>query len=114
MAISEADALQILPLAVAKSELRIPPYSPPPTPTDPTEAAEEAEEAAREAAHDSFLSGQIRSAVEFVMESTGADLAELPTMRPSIVSAVRTMYDGRHEITRDAAHNVWMQPFRSY
>ena len=65
-------------------------------------------------AHDTLLSEQIHSAANFVSKSTGAELADLPALRPAIVAAVRRLYDGLHEVTPNAAHNAWMAPYRSF
>ena len=91
--LTQAEALTLVDLAAIKRELRIP---------------------ENETSHDKLLSEQIFSAANFVQESTGADLTDLAVLRPAIVSAVRSQYDGGAEIGPDAAHNSWMAPFRSY
>ena len=102
-----------------KQELRItPPPIPGPPPTDPVALAEYElrikNETATYAAHDALLTAQIVSAVNYVMAATGADLAALPAMRAAIVAATRALYDGGQEIKETAAHNAWLEPFRSY
>ena len=106
--LTQSEALGIVDLAAIKSELRIPGFT---IPADPTAAA--AAKAA-EKEHDDLLSGQIHDAANFVQESTGAALADLPALRPAIIATVRRLYDGLQEVTPNAAHNAWMAPFRSY
>ena len=91
--ITEENALLILPLATMKDELRIP--------VDITE-------------HDSLLARQITDATNFIATSTGVALADLPALRPAIVSAVRELYDGYRELSPIASTYGWMAPFRSY
>ena len=93
MTITLAQALTIVPLASIKAELRI----------RPTEVSQ-----------DELLSEQIHSAANFVSESTGRGAADLAVVRPAIVSAVRTLYDGGKVIGPNAAFNALMDPFRSY
>ena len=92
MAVSQAEALSIVSVALMKTELRIP---------------------ATETEHDALLTGQIHSAANYVMKSTGADLAGLPRLRPAIVSAVRSQYDGNRELSPDSATYAWMEPYRA-
>ena len=89
--ITPAEALTILPLALIKDELRIP---------------------SAETSHDILLTSQIVSAVSFVSQSTDVALADLPALRPAIVAAVRSQYDGGQEIRETAAAYAWMAPFR--
>ena len=89
--ITESEALAVVGLAHMKDELRIP---------------------STETSHDDLLTHQITDATNFVSTTTGAALADLP--RPAIVAIVRQLYDGLHEVTPNAAHNAWMQPFKSY
>ena len=89
--ITETDALAVLPLATMKLELRIDASI-----TD----------------HDALITSQIVAAVSFAAQSTGVALRDLP--RSAVVSAVRTMYDGGPVVEQTAAHNSWMEPFRSY
>ena len=91
--LTESEALMIVSLDHVKLELRIP--------ADILE-------------HDQLLTDQIKNAVNFVMKSTGLDEADLPAVRQAAVSIVRAFYDGQHEVTPNAAHNTWMDPFRSY
>ena len=93
MAVSESQALAAVSLASVKVELRIPPT---------------------ETSHDALLTSQIVAAAGFAAESTGRDGDDLADLRPAIVSAVRLQYDGLHEVTPNAAHNAWLEPFRSY
>ena len=91
MNLTQDQALKIVSLDSIRMELRIP-----------------------DGAHDTLLSEQIHSAANFVSKSTGAELADLPALRPAIVAAVRRLYDGLHEVTPNAAHNAWMAPYRSF
>ena len=91
MAITEIDALVIVPLSLMKLELRIPDS---------------------EASHDLLLTAQIVSAVSFAAQSTGA--TDLQPLRAAAVAIVRAQYDGGEEVKETAAHNAWMAPFRSY
>ena len=90
--ITQAEALGIVSLATMKDELRIP---------------------ADIFDHDGLLARQITDATNFIATSTGVVLADLPALRPAIVAAVRAQYDGEREITPNAAHNSWLDPFRS-
>ena len=40
-------------------------------------------------------------------------LADLAPLRPAIVAAVRSQYDGAREITQKSAIHAWAAPFRS-
>ena len=106
--LTQSEALSVVSLQRAKQELRIPPHF---IPEDPAEAALAA---VGQKEHDDFLSAQIHNAAIFVMESTGATLDGLASLRPAIIASIRVQYDGNREITKDAAHNAWLQPFRSY
>lgn len=90
--ITQAEALLILPLSTMKDELRIP--------VDILE-------------HDDLLARQITDATNFIATATGVVLADLPALRPAIVAAVRAQYDGEREITPNAAHNSWLDIYRS-
>ena len=91
MPITATEALSVVSLASMKTELRIP---------------------ATETEHDVLIAGQIHNAVNYVATSTGADLAGLPRLRPAIVSAVRSQYDGNRELSPDSAVFSWLEPFR--
>ena len=93
MPVSESVALAVLSVSSMKAELRIPPT---------------------ETSQDALLTAQIISAVSFVSESTGRAVTDLAGLEASIVSAVRQLYDGLPEVTENAAHNAWLDPFRSY
>ena len=92
MAVTESQALAVVSLATMKTELRI---------------------EQSETSHDDLITAQIVAAVSFVVESTGRAVDDLAGLEPAISSAVRAMYDGFTEITPNAAHNAWMDPFRS-
>ena len=96
MAITEADALIVLPLSVMRDELRIPPVDP----LRPTEGME----------HDALITSQIVSAVSHVSRRTGATGDALLPLRPAAVAIVRAIYDGEEEVKATAAHNAWMRP----
>ena len=66
-----------------------------------------------ETSHDVLLSQQIHNAANYVAQSTGQELADLPPLRGAIVAVVRHQYDGYREITEDAAQNALMDPFRT-
>ena len=93
MAITEASALVVLPLAHMKLELRIPDT---------------------ETEHDTLLTSHITQAVSHVSRRTGATGDALLPLRSAAVAIVRQLYDGLHEVTPNAAHNAWMRPFESY
>ena len=93
MAITEAEALVVLPLAHMKLELRIP---------------------ATEVEHDTLLTSQIVSAVSHVSRRTGATGEALLPLRGAAVSICRDLYDGYREVGQHAAHESWMRPFVSY
>ena len=93
MAITTAQALTIVSLDSMKTELRIP---------------------AAETSHDALITSQLVAAANFVAKSSGLPLADLPPLRPAIVTATREMYDGHRELGPRAAAYAWMQPFRSY
>ena len=90
--ITENEALSILSVANMKEELRIP---------------------ATETSHDGLLSRQIHDAANYAAKSTGVALADLHLLRPAIVSAVRQIYDGLHELSPNAAAYAWMEPYRA-
>ena len=100
MSLTQAEALTIVSLDSMRTELRIPPVDP----LRPTEGTE----------HDGLITSQIHSAASFVMESTGAALADLPPLRPAIVSLCRELYDGYRELSPTATAFAWLQPYRSY
>ena len=91
--ITESQALAVVGLAHMKDELRI---------------------EATETSHDALLTRQIHDAANYAARTTGAALTDLHLLRPAIVSAVRQLYDGLHELSPDAAAYGWMDPFRSY
>ena len=93
MAITEAQALIVVPLSIMKLELRIP---------------------STESSHDLLLTSQIVSAVSHVSRRTGATGDALLPLRSAAVAIVRALYDGDHEITPNSAHLAWMRPFESY
>ena len=93
MILTREQALTIVSLSTMKLELRIP---------------------ESETSHDELLAGQIHDAVNFVSRATGRTLADLPVLRPAIVSTVRDVYNGVREIGPDAAANVFLSVFRSY
>ena len=92
MSITQTEALAVVSLEMMKTELRIP---------------------LAEASHDELLSGQIHSAANFCAQSTGRPLSDLHLLRAAIISSVRSQYDGLHEVSPNAAHNAWMEPFRT-
>ena len=91
--ITETQALIVLPLAHMKLELRIP---------------------AAELSHDGLLTSQIVSAVSYVARSTEAEGDALLPLRAAAAAIVRDLYDGERDVKKTAAHNTWMEPFRSY
>ena len=93
MAITEAEALAVVPLSVAKLELRI---------------------QATETSHDLLLTSQIVQAVSHVSRRTGATGEALLPLRSSAVAIVRSLYDGHRDVTAHPAHEAWMRPFESY
>ena len=99
MSLTQTEALSVVSLTTMKTELRIPL----PDPADPGRGSE----------HDDLLAEQIHAAAAFVMESTGTALADLAPLRPAIVAAVRSQYDGAREITQKSAIHAWAAPFRS-
>ena len=88
--ITESQALAVVGLVHMKDELRIPPG---------------------ETSHDTLLAQQIHSAVSFVMEATGRELADLP--RAAVIAAVRSQYDGAGELSPNASVFGWANPFRT-
>ena len=92
MALTESQALAVVSLALMKTELRI---------------------EQSETSHDALLVSQIVNAVSFFKEATGRDVADFPALRGAAVAIVRAQYDGVPEITENAAHNAWLDPFRS-
>ena len=93
MAVTQAEALIVLPLEHMKLELRIPDT---------------------ELSHDGLLTSQIVSAVSFVARSTGATGDALLPLRAAAVSVCRDLYNGNREVSEDAAHRTLMEPFVSY
>ena len=93
MAVTEAEALLVLPLSVAKMELRI---------------ADSITE------HDVLLTGQIVSAVSHVSRRTGATGDALLPLRPAVTAIVRALYNGIGELGKNAAHRAWIEPFESW
>lgn len=92
MSLTQTEALSIVSLETMKTELRIP---------------------LSETSHDALLSEQITNAANYVAASTGLELADLAPLRPAIVAAVRSQYDGAREITQKSAIHAWAAPFRS-
>ena len=86
--LTEKEALSVVSLATIRSELRIP-----------------------DGSHDVLLAGQIRDAANYVSETTGLALADLPPLRAAIISAVRAQYNGGQQIGPNAAHFTWMDSF---
>ena len=93
MILTQAQALTIVSLATMKTELRIP---------------------AGEVSHDALLSEQITNAANFVAQSTGLALADLPPVAAAIIAAARDLYNGNREVSEDAAQYAWLAPYRSY
>ena len=120
MAITEADALQVLSLERMRSELRISPppiYGPPPT--DPAALAafelSVAQGEANATAHDELLTGQIWSAVRHVSRASGlTEVTDLIPLTSAAVGVCRDIYNGEREIRPTAAANTFMSVFRSY
>ena len=100
MAITEAEALIVVPLSIMRTELRIPPVNP----LRPTEGTE----------HDALIISQIVSAVSFVSQSTGATGDDLIPLRAAVIAIVRNLYDGGGEIGPNASFAALMRPFKSY
>ena len=90
--ITEAESLQILPLATMRAELRIPDDS-----------------------HDDLVTGQIVAAFNFISELTGRGYSDLgnPALRSAAVLMVRTLYNGGAEIKPSAAVYALVDPFRN-
>ena len=93
MAITEAEALVVLPLSIMKLELRI---------------------QDSETSHDLLLTSQIVQAVSHVARSTSATGDDLLPLRSAAASIVRALYDGDDEITPNASFAALMRPFQSY
>ena len=94
--ISKNEALDFLPLATMKDELRIP---------------------AAETSHDVLLTGQVCAAVSFVSIFTDRPtVAELDhaALRSAAIILVRNLYDGGGEIGPNASFAALMRPFKSY
>ena len=101
-AITKTEALQILPLATMKTELRIP--------FDPANPAVGAE-------HDELITGQILSALNFVSAATDrTEAGELdkPALRSAAILLCRVLYNGEREIRKNAAMYHLMGPFKSF
>ena len=92
MAITESEALAVLSVAAMKEELRIP---------------------LGESEHDAMITRQIHDAANYAARATGVALADLHLLRPAIVSAVRQIYDGLHELSPNAAAYAWLEPYRA-
>ena len=120
MAITETEALTLLPLATMKAELRIPdaPIVGPP-PADPAAAAAAALAAAQAeanaTAHDDLLSGQITAAWNFISEATGRGAGDLdnPALRSGAILLCRELYGGYREIKPNAAFYALIDPYRN-
>ena len=92
--ISKNEALDFLPLATMKDELRIP---------------------AAETSHDVLLTGQVCAAVSFVSIFTDRPtVAELDhaALRSAAIILVRLLYDGHRDLKRNSALYGLMDPFR--
>ena len=64
--------------------------------------------------HDDLLLGQIRDAANYVSQATGAALADLPPLRPAIISFCRELYDGNRELPPNSTGFALMDVYRSY
>ena len=92
MAVTESQALALVSLETMRDELRIPQ-------TDTSQTA--------------LLTAQIVAAVNFVMQSTGREVADLAELRPAITAVVREQYDGQRGLAENPSFDAWMDPFRS-
>ena len=92
MAITETEALQILPLLTMRAELRIPDDS-----------------------HDDLVTGQIVAAMNFISELTGRGYSDLgnPALRSAAILLVRQLYNGYNEIKPNAAFYALIDPYRN-
>ena len=90
--ITEAESLQILPLATMRAELRIPDDS-----------------------HDDLVTGQIVAAFNFISECTGRGAGDLdnPALRSAAILLCRELYGGYREIKPNAAFYALIDPFRN-
>ena len=62
-----------------------------------------------------LITRQIVDAVSFVSRASSATTDdERAELRTAAVAVVRHIYNGSDEVTKDAAHDAWMEPFRSY
>ena len=52
--------------------------------------------------------------MRYVSKSTGAEGDDLLPLRPAAVSVTRELYDGSRQIKPSAAHNTWINVYRSY
>ena len=89
--LTESEALTILPLSVAKLELRI---------------ADSIKE------HDALIQRQIWDAVNYCSESTGRGVDDLMPLRAAAMTVVRQLYDRARELGLDAAAYALLNPFR--
>ena len=93
--ISKTEALEFLPLATMRDELRIP---------NPGEASD----------HDELITGQIVAAVDFVARFTDRPtVAELdhPALRSAAIVLTRLLYDGHRDLRKNSALYGLMAPF---
>ena len=89
---TESEALAILPLSVAKWELRI---------------ADSIKE------HDLLIERQIWDAVNYYSESTGRGVDDLMPLRAAAMTVVRQLYDSARKLGLDAtAYGLLNNPFR--
>ena len=91
MNITEKEALSVVSLATMRSELRVPDDS-----------------------HDALISRQIHDAANYVSQATGAALADLPPLRPAIISFCRELYNGTRELPPNSSGFALMDVYRSY
>ena len=90
--LTESESLAILPLSVAKLELRI---------------ADSIKE------HDLLIQRQIWDAVNYCSESTGRGVDDLMPLRAAAMTVVRQLYDRARELGLDAtAYGLLNNPFR--
>ena len=90
--LKESEALAILPLSVAKLELRI---------------ADSIKE------HDLLIERQIWDAVNYCSESTGRGVDDVMPLRAAAMTLVRQLYDSARELELDATgYGLMNNPFR--
>ena len=89
--LTESESLAILPLSVAKLELRI---------------ADSIKE------HDALIQRQIWDAMNYCSELTGRGVDDLMPLRTAAMMVVRKLYDRASELGLDAAAYALLNPFR--